>query len=364
MINKLKLAFILLSIPLFAALFAGDRLAAAQTGKVETAGQRFKNIKVLNDIPADQLGRVMNIISASLGVKCSFCHVGEDFEKDDKKEKNTAREMLKMTFELNQRHFKGRLEISCNTCHNGREHPVTLPNLNPPPEPPRPEQPKVKPTGDQIIEKYVAALGGTAKLAAIKTRYVKANRIEPGGEVVEPEELWFDGKKYALSTIYGDTVVSEGYNGASAWKSSGSTPIALRPDEAEQIRREAELFVPADLKAVYPRFDFRQVDVLDGRPVNVVFATTASGARERLLFDVQTGLLLRRSASSPTVLGNYVYQVDYSDYKPIGGVRVPTTIHYSMPSVRWTRRIVLVRNNVQVDKAKFENGNIRVSGGN
>jgi photosynthetic reaction center cytochrome c subunit len=352
--KKIKLAVVLLSISAFAAFIVGDRHASAQTGKVETAGQKFKNIKVLSDIPADQLGRVMNIVSASLGVKCTFCHVGDDYEKDDKKEKNTAREMMRMTFELNQQHFNGRLEISCNTCHNGREHPVTLPKLDPEPEPPRPEQPKVKPTADQIIEKFISAVGGATRLAAIKTRYIKAIRIEPGGEVTEPEELWFEANKYALSTVYNDVTVSEGYNGSAAWKFSGPALIDLRPDESEQIKREAELFSPANLKAVYPRFEFRQVDLLDGHLVNVVFATSTGGVRERLMFDAQTGLLLRRTASSQTVLGNYVYQVDYSDYKLVGGVKIPMTVNYAMPAIRWTRKIVLVKNNVPVDHARFE----------
>ena len=108
--------------------------------KVETAGQRFKNIKVLNDMPADQLGKVMNIFSASLGKDCNFCHVGEDFEKDTKKEKATAREMIKMTFGINKDHFKGRPEVSCNSCHNGHEQPQSVPNLMPVAAVERPKQ--------------------------------------------------------------------------------------------------------------------------------------------------------------------------------------------------------------------------------
>ena len=91
--------------------------------KVQTAGERFKNIKVLNDMPADQLGKVMNIFSASLGVECSFCHVPNAFEKDDKPEKLTARKMIKMTFDINKDNFNNRPEVSCNTCHSGHEHP-------------------------------------------------------------------------------------------------------------------------------------------------------------------------------------------------------------------------------------------------
>jgi len=348
----LKLLIILTSIPFFLLLFIDRSPARAQTKKVETAGERFKNIKVLNDMPADQLGKVMNIVSASLGVKCSFCHVGEDYEKDDKKEKATARTMMKMTFELNKDHFNNRPEVACNTCHNGRERPQAAPNLNPEPEPVRPAQPTIKPTADQIIDRYLTALGGPARLSAVKSRYVKANRVEPGGEVVEPEEMWFEAGKYKLSTTYESTVVSEGFDGT-AWKSTGTGLIELRPDEAEQIKREAESFNPVDIRKIYPKMDFRLVDQIDGRLVDLVLATAASGVRERLYFDVQTGLLVRRVASTPTVLGNFNYQVDYSDYKVFGGVKIPTTIAYSMPSIRWTRKVVQVKNNVPVDAIKF-----------
>ena len=59
--------------------------------KTETSAKRFKNIKVLKDLPADQLIPVMHKFNTSLGVKCDYCHVvGENhtgFEKDDKPEK-------------------------------------------------------------------------------------------------------------------------------------------------------------------------------------------------------------------------------------------------------------------------------------
>ena len=61
--------------------------AAANSAGPKTAGQQFKNIKVLKDIPADQLIPAMQFITASLGVECEFCHVQDAFDKDDKKTK-------------------------------------------------------------------------------------------------------------------------------------------------------------------------------------------------------------------------------------------------------------------------------------
>jgi len=352
--NYLKLTAVALTLPFFAVLFTNHWATSAQTTQqVETAGQKFKNIKVLNDMPADQLGRVMNLISASLGVKCSHCHVEDDFSKDDKRTKTTARQMMKMTFEINKNNFNGRPQVTCNSCHNGHEEPTAIPNLNPEPEPPRPEQPKDKPTADQIVDRYLTALGGTVKLATVKTRYIKANRVEPGGEVIEPETIWFDNGKYSKSTVYTKATVTEGYDGSNAWKTAADKSVPLRADELEQIKREADLFMPQNIKSIYPTLNWRFVDLVNGKPANVVLATTASGARERLYFDVATGLLVRRVAVSPTVLGNFVYQVDYSDYKLFGGIKVPTTIEYSMPNIRWTERVVQLKNNAPADASKF-----------
>lgn len=47
----------------------------------------------------------MQFISASLGVECEFCHDERDKDKDDKKTKKTAREMIRMVLAINQNSF-------------------------------------------------------------------------------------------------------------------------------------------------------------------------------------------------------------------------------------------------------------------
>ncbi|HEY0459898.1 MAG TPA: c-type cytochrome [Pyrinomonadaceae bacterium] len=355
--TKLKIITILIF-----AVFAGVFLVSkgnTQT-KIETAGQKFKNIKVLTDMPADQLGKVMNMMSASLGVKCNFCHVSgdADFEKDDKKEKNQAREMIKMNFDLNKNYFDGRPEISCNTCHQGHSHPQSAINLNPPAPEERPAQPATKPTIDEILAKYETALGGKANLAKITSRQIKAQRVEPDGKTVEEEEILQKGGKLSIQTVYpskenGGFVVKEIYDETGASKFGNGAKIELKSDETEQIKREAQLFANPNLKAIYPKMDYRFTDKIDGREAFVVQATTAEGARERLYFDAATGLLVRRVASAPTVLGFFQYQIDYADYKDFGGVKLPTVIKFAVPNIRWTRKVLEVKNNAAIDDSKF-----------
>lgn len=328
--------------------------------KTETAGQKFKSIKVLNDMPADQMGKVMNLMSASLGVNCNFCHTSNDtdFEKDGNEHKDIAREMIKMNLELNKNYFNGRTEISCNTCHQGRAHPQSAINLSAAAAEERPKQPENKPTVDEILAKYETALGGKMNLAKITSRRIKANRLEPDGKTFEVEEILQKGDKISVTTIYpskeyGDYTATEIYDGTIAFKLGNGEKIKLKTDEAEQIKREAQVFANPNLKAIYQKMDFRSVDKIDGREVYLIIATTADNSRERLYFDVQNGLLVRRVASTPTVLGNFQYQVDYADYKDFGGVKLPTIIKFAVPNIHWTRKVSEVKNNVPIDDTKF-----------
>ncbi len=349
---KLKIAAIIAFALVACVFFATE--GNTQTKQVETAGQKFKNIKVLNDIPADQLGKVMNIMSASLGVHCNFCHVSNDgdFEKDGKKEKETARAMIKMTFELNKNHFDNKTEVTCATCHNGREHPNSAASLSPVNQEERPKQPEKKASEFDIIAKFETAIGGRANLDKIKSRQITANRIEPDGKTIEPEEIFQKSGKILISTKYPGYLVSEGFDGKTAWKKGNADEIVLKPDESEQIKREAQLF-SGNLKDIYQKMDVRFLDRIDGKEAYMVSAITSDNVRERLYFDASNGFLIRRSTGAPTVLGFYVYQVDYSDYRDFGGVLLPTTVKYSMPGISWTRKILEVRNNVSIDEKRF-----------
>lgn len=327
--------------------------------KTETAGEKFKNIKVLNEMPADQMGKVMNMMSSSLGVNCNFCHAENDFAKDDNEHKDIARDMLKMTFELNKKYFESRSEVSCNTCHQGRPHPPSGFPLSPNFREPRPVQPEKKPLVEEILAKYETALGGKINLSKIKSRAIKAQRLEPDGKTSEAEEIWQKGNKFSVQTVYpskeyGDYIVREIFDGTTAKKFGNDSEITLKPDEAEAVKREAELFANPYLKNIYTDLKFFRLEKIDGREVFALEAKTNSAQTERLYFDRSTGLLVRRTASTPTVLGEHVFQVDYKDYKLFGGVKLPTTIKFAVPQIYWTRKILTVKNNAAVSDKNFD----------
>jgi len=342
-------------------LLGSPMLTMAQTAnESERAGDRFENVSALTNIPADQMGKVMNMMSAALGVNCSYCHAGTDFAKEGHPHKDIAREMLEMTLSLNREHFGGKAIITCTTCHQGKMQPVsTLPldplrlAAEPKPSSTSPEKAPAIPDADRILANYIQALGGEARLAAVKSRHVAGQRIEPDGRM-EPEELWQNVEGLSrMQTLYGDLAVIEGFDGQAAWKQAAQNSIQLKPDEAEQVQTEVGVAFPTTLKTYYK-------DLTAGEPMwngdhwlHVLLATRRSGLKETLVFDSRSGLLVERTASVPTVLGMFQHRIDYSDYQAFEGIQVPTTIRFAIPNITWTRRITTVTFNPTLAEAHF-----------
>jgi hypothetical protein len=93
------------------------------------AEEVFKNIQVLKGVPAGRLLSAMGGYTRALGVRCDFCHVIGEWEKDDKETKPVARDMMRMNGMINTelKKIKG-LEadnptVNCSTCHRGQPKP-------------------------------------------------------------------------------------------------------------------------------------------------------------------------------------------------------------------------------------------------
>jgi photosynthetic reaction center cytochrome c subunit len=96
------------------------------------ASQVFKNIKMLTDVPAARLLGIMNIgYGKSLGVSCTHCHTPGEWDREDKTQKQTARDMSKMVATINNDLLKNipnlkgpNAIVNCTTCHRGQVKPA------------------------------------------------------------------------------------------------------------------------------------------------------------------------------------------------------------------------------------------------
>jgi hypothetical protein len=91
--------------------------------KEERAEQKYKNIQMLKGLPADRFMSVMFAFKSSLGVDCTYCHIKDQFEKDDKPTKQMARKMITITRDANAK-LGGAGRVTCFTCHRGQTRPA------------------------------------------------------------------------------------------------------------------------------------------------------------------------------------------------------------------------------------------------
>lgn len=332
-------------------VFGGSSFEPRQA---KTAEQVYKNIQVFKGLPASQLQGAMSFMADSLGVGCGYCHE-KSFETDGKPTKQAARRMIRMVFGLNEgggELFHG-AAVSCYTCHRGRPRPVSVPSITP--REPRPDAKASAPlpTVEQVLEKYVQALGGREALAKVTTRVVRGSRVGADGVLV-PEEVYQKAPdRMSVKTSYPNVTFTSGFDGAHAWARDNKGADQLNDQFAEALRREAEFFSGVRLRELYPHANVVGSETLGGRETYVVSAAAADGGEEKFYFDAQTGLLVRRYLEFRTPLGRTPVQVDYGDYREVDGVKLPFQLRWSNARYSWGRKVDEVRQNVPVDDATF-----------
>ena len=96
------------------------------TSSAQELPDEFQNLQVLSpDISKDELKEIMTGFTEALGVKCTFCHTIDEYDKDDNKHKPMARNMIKLVVHLLENaevYFPEETDqkkIGCATCHQG-----------------------------------------------------------------------------------------------------------------------------------------------------------------------------------------------------------------------------------------------------
>src|SRR2546430_199182 len=351
----------------FTVVGISEKVSRGQTASANTsapggrsAAEAYQNIQVLKDIPADQLVPAMQFITYSLGVECSYCHVEGALEKDDKKPKRTARKMIQMMVAINRNNFDSKQAVTCNTCHRGAPHPVATPviadggpraatesNLG------GEASTTNAPPAEQLIAKYVEAIGGVAALQTISTRQ-ESGTINISGRNLPIEILSKIGGKQ-LTVIHlpnGDSIT--GYDGASGWTSAPNRPVREIPSvEVASAKPEVDLQLPLHIKQLFNEVTTAGTPKIGGRESYVVAGINSGEIAAKFYFDKESGYLMRILRYTKSPLGRNPTQIDYADFRTLNGLKVPFQKTIARPNSRLTVQIEHAEFNAPVDETKF-----------
>src|SRR5215831_18446178 len=231
-------------IPIVAACSLGVALAqgqAQQAQRVPMAEEVFKNVQILKGIPVDEFMDTMGMFAASLSYNCVDCHtlqsVGSwDKFADDTPKKQTTRKMMLMVNALNKDNFSGVRSVTCYTCHRGDLSPKIVPDLaaqyaaytenaNEPTLLPASSGPSV----DQVFNKYLQAVGGVQRVAALTSFTGKGTFIGFETEQTKvPVDVFAKApnqRAIVVHTVLGDS--TRIFDGRAAWIASPDRPVGL-----------------------------------------------------------------------------------------------------------------------------------------
>ena len=345
---------------------------APASDKQPLAEEVFKNVQVLKGIPVSEFMGTMGFFSASLGLNCVYCHVADslqDWQKfaEDVPRKRMARTMIQMVNAINKTSFGGRPVVTCYSCHHGNPRPKEIPSLavqyGTPEEDPNeieiPPQAASGPSADQILDRFVAAAGGSQGSA--HTSFTAKGAYE-GYETYHqrvPFELYAKAPSQLTTVVHtqnGDSTTV--FDGREGWVAAANNPVALLPvapgAELDGARLDAELFFPARIKEALSqwRAGFPVTSIGDS-DVQVIQGIGVGKTRVKLFFDQKTGLLVRQLRYSSTVVGTNPIQIDYADYRDMGGLKIPFRWTVTWTNGQSTYEIAEIQPDVPIDSGKF-----------
>jgi hypothetical protein len=213
------------------------------------------------------------------------------------------------------------------------------------------------PTVDQVLDKYVQALGGKENIEKITSRVSKGIYAIPEWETKGPHEIYAKApNKFMSATNMPDWgVLRQGYNGSAGWAGDPDSGIRdLSGGELDEIKRTAELHSAIKLKAMYTGMTVTGKQQHGENEAYVVEAKQPGGLTEKFFFDAQSGLLVRRDSPAQTPEGRITTVWLYADYRDVGGVKVPFTIEQNNPNMAAVITLEKVEHNVPVDDKLFE----------
>jgi hypothetical protein len=329
--------------------FLTAAVALAAPADQKMAEQVFKNIEQLK-------GPAMQFISSSLGVECSFCHVDGKPEADDKKEKKSARSMMAMVASINKENFSGHRDVTCYSCHHGATRPMAVPPVLEADQPSHSQlqaQPSEALTAADVLEQYKNALGGEEAIKHITSREAKGLLVFGNNQSPIEVITKAPNKRVSISHM-GKGGSYTAFDGTSGWLGNTGRPAReMSPAESEAAGLDAEFYLALRLPQIFEQVRVGHPETINGVECNLLIGTRPGRPPVRFYFESKSGLLLRQVRYGETPLGRNPTQIDYADYRPVDGVKVPYRWTLSRTNGRFTIQLSDVKANGAVEDDQF-----------
>jgi outer membrane lipoprotein-sorting protein len=212
------------------------------------------------------------------------------------------------------------------------------------------------PTADQIIDKYIAALGGRAAIQKQTTRTsmgtIDVPAMHLSGTVMIHEKA---PNKMLQVVIISGNVFRQACDGKAAWSDDPADGLrVLSGAELTEAQRDSDFYHALHLHDLYSKLVVTGTEQVDDHETYVLEGTSAGETvPDRIYFDAKSGLALRVLGHRHTADGEFEVQEDFQDYRPVDGVQLPFTILQRGGSSDFTIRISEIHHGADLPDSEF-----------
>jgi len=177
-------------------------------------------------------------------------------------------------------------------------------------------------TAKQVIDKYIAAIGGVENLKAVKDRKtVMSASIQ--GQTLSIEVYQKAPDKFMQVLKVAGMEQKTGYNGKSGFQSAMGQTKDIPEDAIEDVKFEATMDFIYNLDAYGVQTKITGMEKINGKDAYRIEFSLPSGKKWTQYYDTNTGLKLKDSKTLKTPQGEFAMTIEYDEYKEVNGVKYP-----------------------------------------
>lgn len=213
------------------------------------------------------------------------------------------------------------------------------------------------PTVDELLARYVAAIGGEKAIKAVTTRVVKGVLDIPGVSRGGSFESYHQAPNKGMSVFEAHPFgrIKTGYNGRAGWYHTvaGVKPIK-NPGELAALQRETDIYSPLRVKANYAKVTLLGMSQIGYRDVYVLDFQPAAGATERVYLDVKTYLPARINTVRTLGAASEPVEIYLDEWKAVDGIQFPFSVSQRFARTTLSFTVKEILHNVTIDASVFE----------
>jgi len=211
-------------------------------------------------------------------------------------------------------------------------------------------------SAEQIIEKSIEATGGRAAMEKLTSTWAKGAMEFSAQEAHGSVELFAKApnRQLVVMTLEGFGDIKQGFDGQVAWAQDPTGHITeITGAPLDDMKRSMVFNASLRWKEIYPKVVLIGQDPVGDRKAWLLELTPSTGRAVKRWYDAETFLLLRESGTRETPQGAMDIRADFSDYRDVAGIKAPFKIRQSMAMGDIVMSISEIRNNVEIEDAKF-----------